>query len=58
MAAKKDKRKHKPQWKVALGYSPAQETASGAGYHEPPRKKKRQAERRDVKRQLRSGDYE
>ena len=58
MAAKKNKKKAKPQWKVALGYSPAQETASGSGYHEPPAKKKRQQERRNVKRQLRSGEYE
>jgi hypothetical protein len=53
------KRNSKKKWGATpMGFSPVQATASGSGYHEPSRQKKRRQERRNVKRQLKGGDYE
>lgn len=46
---KKEKRKKK----IGLGFSPAQETASGAGTHGGSRKARRKRERQAAKREIR-----
>lgn len=57
MAKKKNiKKKAKPQWKEALGYSPAQATASGAGVHEKRGVYRRRDERRKAKQNLKTED--
>ncbi len=56
--AKNKKKKAKPQWKIPLGYSPAQETASGAGVHEKTGKRRRRDERRKGKINLRNGEFD
>ena len=56
--AKNKNKKSKPQWKIPLGYSPAQETASGAGIHEKRKKYRRRDERRKNRMKFRQGDYD
>ena len=52
------KKKNKKKWKMALGFSPTQATASGAGVHEKTGKARRRNERRKIKQDLRKGDFD